>query len=58
MPKITWPELTFGPVNLYSVLPAWYFYLSEEEKNEMAQKVAHAGIVTTQQQQPQKRVVH
>ena len=31
---ITWPDLTFPPINLYVLVPAWFFYASEEERQQ------------------------
>lgn len=45
MPIISWPEMTFGPVNLYSLPPAWFFYLSAEEKMQLVQQVKQSGEV-------------
>jgi hypothetical protein len=30
--KPIWPALTFGPVNLWTLPPAWWFYMTSEEK--------------------------
>lgn len=32
--KITWPEMRFAPVNLWTVCPAWYWYATAEERRE------------------------
>lgn len=32
--EVFWPDLTFGPVNLWTVAPAWWFYMSKEKQNE------------------------
>jgi hypothetical protein len=31
--KINWPDLMFGPVNLWSLPPAWFFYKKEKRAN-------------------------
>lgn len=36
---IEWGSLTFGPVNLWSLPPAWFFYMSVNEKKELARQV-------------------
>jgi len=30
-----WPDISFGPVNLWILPQAWWFYLSEEEKERI-----------------------
>ena len=32
---VTWPDITFPPINLYTVPPAWFFYATAKEKIEM-----------------------
>jgi hypothetical protein len=44
MPHINWPDLTFPPVNLWSLVPAWYFYMSAEEKEELARKAKFVEV--------------
>lgn len=34
MAKISWPGITFGPVNLWSLVDAYWFYMTPEEKKE------------------------
>ncbi len=34
MRRLTWPMMRFGPVNLWTVVPASWFYLSIEEKQK------------------------
>lgn len=40
-----WPDLFFGPVNLFNLPPAWYFYLSPAEKKELQMAVQHGELV-------------
>jgi len=31
---IDWPDITFGPVNLIILSPAWWFYSTQDERDE------------------------
>ena len=53
MSSIMWPDLKFGPVNLLSLPPAWFFYLSSEEKMALAQSIKHSD-----DEKLQSRLVH
>jgi len=45
MPNVSWPDLSFGPVNLYSLSPAWFFYLTADEKRQLAYQVSQISEV-------------
>lgn len=36
---VSWPELTFGPVNLWSLPPADWFYMTTQQKNQKAKDI-------------------
>lgn len=44
--KIFWPDIRFGPVSLWSLPPAWWFYSSKEEKEEFAKNLYFSQIST------------
>jgi len=36
--SVSWPDMTFGPVNLHSLPPAWFYYMAVEEKAEFMRR--------------------
>ena len=32
--QITWPDLKLPPINLKVLVPAWFFYASEKERED------------------------
>ena len=54
--KVSWPDLTFGPVNLYSLPPAWFFYMSREEKSALLHDAKY--ISNEKQTQPAEKSIH
>lgn len=39
---VDWPEMTFGPINLWALPPAWWWYMTKEERYEYNRLVACA----------------
>lgn len=44
MVKITWPDINFGPVNLWTMVSAYWFYMTPEERLEEFRRVS-GGLI-------------
>ena len=46
MPKITWPDITFGPINLWTMPKQMSDYMIDEKRREAANKRADSLRLT------------
>jgi len=37
--NIDWPDISFGPVNLIILPPAWWFYSNQEERDDYSKAI-------------------
>jgi len=55
--KVEWPDLSFGPVNLYVILPAKEFYELMEEYGIPRNRYGNYDVLKRESVQPAEQAV-